>query len=118
MNGAALLERHVELFNRCVGEGDFAAFVELFSDDAVMRFVGIPVGPFHGREQIAEAYRTQPPDDTMHVLRSRVAPDRILAEYAWDRTPRERGGDLILLPRGERISALTIVYGGDDRLWR
>ena len=108
----------MQLFNRGVREKDFSAFVSLFLDDAVMRFVGIPVGPFHGREQIAEAYRDRPPDDTMHLLRSRVGADRILAEFAWDRTPDRRGGDLILLPRGERISALTVVYGGDDRVWR
>lgn len=113
-----LLERHVDLFNQGVLTGDFGPFVDLFTDDAAMFFEGIPVGPFRGRPSIAAAYREQPPDDTIRVLRRRRAENQILAEFAWDREPARRGGDLVITPRGERIAALTVVYGGPGDLWR
>lgn len=118
MPATALLQRHLELCNLGVREGHFAAFVDLFCGDAVMRLAGVPIGPLDGRDEIAEAYRRQPPDDTMRLLRSRVAAGPILAEFAWERTPDRRGGDVILIPRGVRIGALAAVYGGDGRAWR
>jgi steroid Delta-isomerase len=49
----SLLEREVQAFNAGVRSGDWSALVELFADDAELEFVGIPVGPFRGREAIA-----------------------------------------------------------------
>jgi len=62
---APFLARHVERFNAGVVTGDFGPLVGLFAEDAILDFAGIPVGPFEGREAIAEAYATQPPTDTM-----------------------------------------------------
>jgi ketosteroid isomerase-like protein len=59
---------HADLFNEAVRAGDYTAFVDTFAEDAVMRFEAVPVGPFHGRAEIAEAYRQQPPTDTLSVL--------------------------------------------------
>jgi steroid Delta-isomerase len=64
----SLLEREVQAFNAGVRSGDWSALVELFADDAELEFVGIPVGPFRGREAIGEAYRAQPPDDEIVLL--------------------------------------------------
>ena len=64
VTGLELLAEHVERFNAGVRSGDFAA-----DGGAVRRTTprssseGVPVGPFHGREAIAAAYREQPPDD-------------------------------------------------------
>lgn len=112
-----LLERPVDRFNHGVTTGDFQAFLDLFVDDAVMSFRGIPVGPFRGRESIGEAYREQPPDDTIRLLRVRYSEDEILAEFAWEREPARRGGDLVITRQGDRIAALTIIYGGADDRW-
>ena len=49
-SGVSLLEREVEAFNAGVRIGDWSTLVELFTDDAELEFVGIPVGPFVGRE--------------------------------------------------------------------
>ena len=50
--------RHVELFNAAVSQSDFRALVDTFAPTAVMRFLGVPAGPFVGRDAIADAYRT------------------------------------------------------------
>ena len=65
--GRAFLAEHERRFNDAVSSGDFAPLVELFADDAELEFVGVPVGPFVGRDAIAAAYETQPPDDALDV---------------------------------------------------
>ena len=51
----SLLDREVAAFNEGVRTGDWASLVELFTHDAELEFVGIPVGPFRGRAAIADA---------------------------------------------------------------
>jgi steroid delta-isomerase len=58
---------HEQLFNEAVRTEDFSEFTKTFADDAVMAFDGVPVGPYKGREAIAEAYATRPPNDTMSI---------------------------------------------------
>jgi hypothetical protein len=69
VTGLELLAEHVDRFNAAVGSGDFGPMLELFTDDAALEFVGVPVGPFEGREAIAAAYREQPPDDESRCSR-------------------------------------------------
>ena len=56
----------------CVGIGVvvFGAIrSSLFAPDGVLRFEGVPVGPFVGRAAIAAAYDERPPDDTEFWVR-------------------------------------------------
>ena len=81
----ALLERHVELFNEAVRTGDYGEFLDTFSEGAVMRFDNVPMGPFHGRDQIAEAYATEPPSDTMALIAmEEIGGDGVRASFEWD----------------------------------
>jgi steroid Delta-isomerase len=115
-DGLALLREHVERFNAGVRSGDFAAMVEGFTEDAELVFEGIPVGPFRGREAIAAAYRTQPPDDEIDLLDAGQDGDgRVVATYAWRQRPGVPAGALVLLPRADRIARLVIRYGDDGR---
>jgi len=99
----SLLEREVEAFNAGVRTGDWTALVELFADDAELEFVGIPVGPFRGRAAIAEAYRTQPPDDEIVLLDGGP-------RYAWSREPERAAGELHLEERDGAIVRLRVLY--------
>ena len=112
----ALLTAHVERFNAGVRGGDFGPMVDWFTEDAELAFEGIPVGPFHGREVIAAAYRTQPPDDEIELLDvEQDGAGRVVASYAWRRRPGVRAGALVLLPREGRIARLVVHYGaGSD----
>jgi steroid delta-isomerase len=101
-----LLDREVAAFNEGVRTGDWSQLVELFTDDAELEFVGIPLGPFPGRAAIAEAYRTQPPDDEIVVLEDRGDS----AVYAWAREPGRRAGELQLEERDGAIARLRILY--------
>jgi steroid delta-isomerase len=84
-NLRALLERHVELFNDAVRTGDYDPYLETFADNAVMRFDDIPVGPFRGKSEIAEAYATQPPSDTIALIdMQKVGGDGVKAAFEWD----------------------------------
>ena len=114
--GVALLTDHVARFNAGVRSGDFGPMVDGFTDDAVLVFEGIPVGPFRGRAAIATAYRDQPPDDEIELLD--VDQDRegqVIASYAWAKRPGVRAGALVLLPEEGRIARLVIQYGDDGR---
>jgi steroid Delta-isomerase len=79
------------------------ALVELFADDAELEFVGIPVGPFRGREAIGEAYRAQPPDDEIVLLDGGP-------RYAWSREPERAAGELHLEERDGAIARLRVLY--------
>jgi steroid delta-isomerase len=100
----SLLEREVAAFNEGVRSGDWVPLVELFAEDAVLEFEGIPVGPFRGRDAIAEAYRTSPPDDEIVLLDGGPA-------YAWSKDPERPAGELHLDELDGRIVRLLVVYG-------
>jgi steroid delta-isomerase len=46
---------HEEAFKPAFRSGDRGPFLATFADDAVMRFEGVPVGPYVGRPAIAAA---------------------------------------------------------------
>ena len=60
-------DEYVEAHNAAVRSGDWDAFSRWFADDAEVRFEGVPVGPFRGREEIRAAYESRPPDDEVEV---------------------------------------------------
>jgi ketosteroid isomerase-like protein len=105
-----LLDDHVERFNEGVRSGDFSRMLENLAPDATMVFEGVPVGPFTGREAIAQAYREQPPDDELEVLDSRRDDDTIVAGYAWRREPDKRAGELRLTVQGDAITRLVVTF--------
>ena len=105
-----ILEDHVECFNAGVRCGDFTRMLENFAPDATMAFEGVAVGPFAGRDAIAQAYREQPPDDELDVLDSRLDADTIVAGYAWRREPDKRAGELRLTVAGGRITRLAVSF--------
>lgn len=105
-----LLRRHVEAFNKGVRSGDFGPMIDGFTDEAVLVFEGAPVGPFIGRSAIAEAYRSQPPDDEIDILRVTEADATIEALYGWHRDLGLPAGRMIISPSGELISRLVVTF--------
>ena len=105
------LDRYIETHNAAVRSGDWAAFAEWFSDDAEVRFEGVPVGPFRGRDEIRAAYEAQPPDDEVEIRAVREDGDRTVADYGWAREPGVRAGELRAAWEGERIRELVITFG-------
>jgi steroid Delta-isomerase len=99
--------KHVAAFNDSVRSGDWTAFADRFTADATMRFVGVPVGPFTGREAIAAGYAAQPPSDTLTVTRSVSCGDVDELWFTWD----DGGpGQMILRWRDGLIAALTVSF--------
>ena len=109
-NPLDVLARHVERFNDGVRSGDFGAMVDGFSDDAELVFEGIPVGPFHGRHAIAQAYRDQPPDDLIAVREATVSGDDVSVAYGWQRDGYARAGDMHLTVEGDRVGRLVVTF--------
>jgi steroid Delta-isomerase len=105
-----MLEDHVERFNDGVRTGDFTRMLENFAGGATMAFEGVPVGPFVGREAIAQAYRDQPPDDELDILDSRRDGGTIVAGYAWRREPEKRAGELRLTVADRTITRLVVTF--------
>jgi len=108
--GAWLMHEHVDRFNAGVTAGDFGPMLEAFSDDAEMVFEGVPVGPFHGREAIAAAYREQPPDGQIKVLDvTEPADGEVVAQYAWTDRPETPSGEMRLTHHDGRITRLVVT---------
>ena len=110
MTGLELLAEHVERFNTGVRSGDLGPMLELFADDAVLEFEGVPVGPFTWRDAIAAAYRDQPPDDQIEVLEASEDGAEIRARYAWLRDEGRAAGDMRLTRAGDRIARLVVAF--------
>jgi steroid delta-isomerase len=103
----SLLERHVENFNNGVRTGDWSPMLASMTDDVEVEFVGIPVGPFSGRDAVGEAYGTQPPSDELRVLEDRGDGTAV---YAWLHDPDRPAGEVQIEERGGQISRLRILY--------
>lgn len=102
-----LLAAHVASFNHGVRSGDWGPMLSRFDEGAAMEFVGVPAGPFHGRDAIAEAYRAQPPDDELVVVEDRGDGSAL---YAWAATPETTAGELRLTVDGGRIIRLVVTF--------
>jgi steroid delta-isomerase len=114
-----MLERHVGKYNDAVRNSDFGPFIDMYADNAVMIFDDLPVGPFYGRPAIAEAYRSQPPNDTMLLIdMNEVGDDAVNATFEWDAGGT---GEMFLRWAGGRIVehrlvSLNVVDLGDKGL--
>jgi hypothetical protein len=76
---------HIDRFNTAVSTGDWSTVLATLHPDAVMTFVGPPVGPFVGRDAIAEAYATNPPNDTMRALEVSSDGQADIIHFEWSR---------------------------------
>jgi hypothetical protein len=105
-----ILDRYIRAHNQGVRTGDFTSLVALFAEGAVMSFVDLPVGTFHGREAIVRAFDTQPPDDELVVVDSTVGDDgdEVIARYRWKWMPEDPGGTLRIRTQGDLIHRLLI----------
>ena len=105
-----MLTEHVERFNEAVRSGDYEAMLARFAADAELRFEGVPVGPFIGRDAIAAAYARQPPDDEVVLLgEPRVEGETEEADYAWE-SEGTRAGRMILTSREGQIFRLVVTF--------
>lgn len=80
--------------------------------DVEMRFIGIPAGPFRGRDAIGLAYQRRPPDDEIVPLEFVADGDSASAEYAWSRDADQRpaGRITVRLASDGRIGFVEIDY--------
>jgi catechol 2,3-dioxygenase-like lactoylglutathione lyase family enzyme len=103
--------RHVERFNDGVGTGVFDAMLEQFADDAVMVFEGGPNTSFGSRAEIADAYRSNPPDDRIVVLTEPAIDDgAVVAAYGWNAQRGVRAGHIRVAIAGRRITRVVITF--------
>ena len=101
------VEEHFRLFNEAVRSRDWAAFLATFTPDAVMRFGGVPVGPYAGRDQITSAYAERPPSDTMSCVSDARDGDHDVVRFGWD---AGGGGTLHMTWRGGAVADLTVTF--------
>jgi steroid Delta-isomerase len=105
-----LLNQHVDRFNQAVRTGEWEEMTSYFADDAVLRFEGVPAGPFEGRDTIEAAYNEMPPDDEVRILDSEQVGDETIAGYAWAKEPDRRAGEMRLTERDGRIASLVVTF--------
>ena len=77
--------------------------------DAEVRFEGVPVGPFRGREEIRAAYESRPPDDEVDVRNVRSEGDRTVADYGWAAEQGVRAGS-----QAQHVLAVGPIRVGDE----
>jgi uncharacterized protein (TIGR00730 family) len=102
------IARHESLFNEGVRTGDFGPWLDTFHDDATATFVGLPLGPFVGREAIAQAYAAHPPSSPMRVVDSRLDGDTVTARFVWVNAPAT-GGVFVFRLRDDRLASLDVT---------
>ena len=85
------VDDHIRVFNAAVLSQDWSAFVARFTDDAVVEFVGVPAGPYVGRDAIAAAYQQSPPDDTIESAGApSIEAGELVVPYRWVDLRRDR----------------------------
>jgi RimJ/RimL family protein N-acetyltransferase len=104
------IDRYIATHNAAVRSGDWSAFSEWFTDDAEVRFEGVPVGPFRGRDEIRAAYESRPPDDEVEVRNVRTDGKGTVADYGWAAEQGVRAGELRITWDEDRISELVITF--------
>lgn len=106
----AVLNEHVRRFNEAVRSGDYSEMVKGFAPDGEMIFEGVAVGPFCGREAIAEAYAHQPPTDEVRLLDvPTVKGESVESDYAWA-ADGQRAGRMIVTSCDDLISRLVVTF--------
>jgi steroid Delta-isomerase len=83
-------------------------FTRRFRSDATMRCVGIPVGPFIGREAIAAGCASQPPSDMLTVNSGISSGDVDKLWFAWEGSGTT--GTMVLHWSGGRMFELTVTF--------
>ncbi len=106
----ALLHDYVMVHNECVRTGDWEPLSGWFAEDAELAFVGVPVGPFHGREAIAAAYDAQPPDDEVVIFGTEENGEEIVARYGWLKEPGKQAGRMLVTPREGKVQKVIVTF--------
>ena len=110
-----LLDDYCTAHNHGVRTGDFSGLLALFATNATLTFHGIPVGPFHGRKAIAEAFASQPPDNELVLFGPRIdEAGRQTVRYRWKRSPADPGGTLLASIRENLIHHLEIFVDQEE----
>jgi steroid Delta-isomerase len=112
MTGQPISERagrHVAACNESVQSGEWEDFAGRFAPDATMRFVGVPAGPFTGREAIAAGEAAQSPSDTLTVTRGETPGDVDELWFCWD--SNSATGTMVARWSGDLGTELTITFG-------
>jgi len=96
-----------------VATGRWTVFAERFAEDAEMAFVGVPVGPFSGREAIAEAYAAEPPDEPLALTGPvDTQGDEAVVAFRWV----DSGGSGTMRLRFDRAGLVSrLVVSFDDQ---
>lgn len=106
-----LVVEHELAFNAAVRSADFDPLVALFARDAVLRFEGVPAGPFVGRAAIAAAYVAQPPTDTLTVRARRLEPDGSIREsFSWTADGDASSGEMLIRIADGLITELVVRF--------
>jgi SnoaL-like protein len=104
------IDQYIDAHNAAVRSGDWSEFATWFTDDAEVRFEGVPVGPFRGRDEIRAAYQARPPDDEVEIRAVRDEGTRTVADYGWRKDGGVRAGELRVEWDGDRIRELVITF--------
>jgi hypothetical protein len=94
---------HSRLFNEAVRSGSWDAFTATFTPDAVMRFEGVPVGPYEGRGAIAAFYAAS----TMTVASVASAGNTDVVRFTWD--DGHGGGTLRVRWQDGQVAEVTVT---------
>jgi RimJ/RimL family protein N-acetyltransferase len=105
-----LFHDYVMVHNECVRSGDWEPLADWFAEDGELAFVGVPVGPFNGRDEIAAAYKTQPPDDEVVIFAADDNGEEIVARYGWLKEPNRHAGRMLLTSRDGKIQKLIVTF--------
>ena len=100
--------RHQALFNEGVRTGDFGPWLDTFTDDTVVTYAGLPIGPLHGRDAVAKVYADHPPSSPMRVEESSVDGDKATGRFVWVDAPAT-GGVFELTLRDGRLAAMHVT---------
>jgi hypothetical protein len=103
-----LLATYVRLHNRGVTESDFSEMLELFSDNAVLKFEGAVEMVFEGKQAITNAFRRMPPTSQIYTKEPTEKPNGTEAPYGCCTKPSQIEGVIGITSKSGLITTLTV----------
>jgi hypothetical protein len=84
-SGPERVRAHLDRFNDAVRSRNWDAYLAGLSDSVQMEFIGVPFGPFTSKSDVAAAYSSNPPDDTLSISDLGAEGSMDVVRFSWDK---------------------------------
>ncbi len=103
-----VIDAYVRAHNDGVLTKNFGPLFGLFRRDIEMQFEGRFAARLIGLDAVVDAFRSNPPSDSLKISAVRECETEVVAEYCWASKPKITAGNILLEVAGGLISRILV----------